>query len=420
MNDVLEDDLVDIWDYEPAQNIENEAVDALQQRFILLRQSFYDSYKPGEQVDETLLRNHIKKLDKAKNDALENLPESIEDLDDWLTTYLPLNTKRYRGDESMSLNTLLDDDFNIEDHSILNNLLLTSSSKREEHRGDEMISLNTHWEGDSNIEDEKTFEKVLVPRQQTLRTFVDYRPDPYRPVTETAQKMCQEIMDELKNDPENKHVVRWEDAGGGIKVIRSTLFKDKPERKGEELVLSKIEVWAKGKYPNNWEEVYSEALVKYAKIRTDHPEYHWNQIKLALNRHAVSEHRKTQAVKRVDLVPVGDEMEERVSYDSYPYEQQEWWDSLTDNNRKGFMELSDHLEKTGDDWSNIPESIKRKVRKVKARTPEQVDTKEAQTYFTDARIVEPTVAGMVDIKKKARFKAKINHPAQVKTKEMVS
>ncbi len=394
----------------------------------------FEENLPGEVRD--LLTAEMSDADTWINEALEHvssrvtgfalystgqLPRWFEDSNiEWLdyedvsTPSLIEVAEHVGGNDSLSLNTHLDAGFNIEEQSIFTTSQpLVSDEGREDIGGKYSISLNTHSEVDSNIESAKNFENVFVPGQQTLRTFVDYQTDPYRPVTETAQQMCRDIMDELKNDPRNKHVIRWEDAGGGIKVIRSNLFKDKPERKGDEIMLAKIEAWAKWKYPSNWEEVYSEAIVKYAKLKKDHPEYHQNQIMVALKRHAISENRKAKAAKRVELVLVGDEMEERTSCDSYPYEQQEWWDSLTDNNRKGFMELSDHLEKTDDDWSSIPESIKRKVRKVEARVPEHIDPKEAQTSLTGARNVIDTDAEDIAMERKSRFRIQANYMQEV-------
>lgn len=90
MNDVLEDDLIDVWEFKSTQNLELKAKNALQQRWVKLRQSFYDSYAPGEEIDVQLQRKHIERLDNQRRLALIDFPESLELIDDWLDIYLPL------------------------------------------------------------------------------------------------------------------------------------------------------------------------------------------------------------------------------------------------------------------------------------------------------------------------------------------
>ncbi|NIL90697.1 hypothetical protein RhoFasSB10_03027 [Rhodococcus fascians] len=90
MNDVLEDDLIDVWEFKSTQNIDSKAKNALQQRWVTLRQSFYDSYAPGEEIDVQLQRKHIERLDNQKRLALIDFPESLELMDEWLDIYLPL------------------------------------------------------------------------------------------------------------------------------------------------------------------------------------------------------------------------------------------------------------------------------------------------------------------------------------------
>ncbi|WP_338892286.1 hypothetical protein [Rhodococcus sovatensis] len=85
----------DDWDLPinvPSQpEFEKQAHQQLQERFILLRQSFYDSYGPGEEIDLKLQRNHMAKVDNQKRLALIDFPESIELIDDWLDIYLPVS-----------------------------------------------------------------------------------------------------------------------------------------------------------------------------------------------------------------------------------------------------------------------------------------------------------------------------------------
>ncbi|OZC71756.1 hypothetical protein CH306_23000 [Rhodococcus sp. 15-725-2-2b] len=90
MNDLLEDDLIDVWEFKTTQNVEIQAQNALQQRWVTLRQNFYDSYAPGEEVDLKLQRKHIERLENQKRLALIDFPESLELIDDWLDIYLPL------------------------------------------------------------------------------------------------------------------------------------------------------------------------------------------------------------------------------------------------------------------------------------------------------------------------------------------
>lgn len=88
ITDIREEDWGVDWDIDdPEQHRWRYAV---QDRYITLRSSFYDSYGYREEIDAKLLQNHIDKCNARRDAALSIICTSVDDIPSLLDIHLPL------------------------------------------------------------------------------------------------------------------------------------------------------------------------------------------------------------------------------------------------------------------------------------------------------------------------------------------
>ncbi|MCC4303982.1 MULTISPECIES: hypothetical protein [Rhodococcus] len=184
-----------------------------------------------------------------------------------------------------------------------------------------------------------------------------------------------EQLENEENDSMDRRVIqkkngnvttKWSTSGQLTTVKTGADWIMYPEDKSDlDVFMSEVRAWA-SKLPEDTEEVFSEAMVKYSELLLSHPGKEAKYYMQAIKNNQIDRGRK----RRVETVPMnysdeGEMQETKGSYDNYAYEVTDWFSELTRYGQEAIQESFQFIMDNPD--KPLPKRIKRRLNKIESR-----------------------------------------------------
>ncbi|MGQ5694421.1 hypothetical protein ACSVIA_14160 [Rhodococcus erythropolis] len=395
----------------------NRAMTELKKHIALLRKAYQFTYEGECDFDSKLHQNFLRRLGAAHAAALANLPNSEDEIDDWIKTSLSAvvlhlgyaNAAACRGsDYKNAANPYIRTAEKL-DHPVLH----SNSANGDQIGNDGSRGIETIKIHDKPARFQHTdCDKI---EQVTIDGFIDYNASP-RTITlfkslrksfpfesdqqiqarrTSVQQRCREILYESDPDPTDydywktgsKHHLKRKKPKvkyvrySQVTTVTSTVPRDEHSSTLDvhQVFMNEVRKWVYNRplEPGETHEmILSDAMEKYSKLLKTNPKetctgrggwkaYYMKAI--VNNRKDIWKHRNTQ--KRSHEQPKNqihlnddEKNTEPSTYDYYPSDTIDWFNSLSDRQRDGIRQAVEIIDSSTEKQPKIPESVKRMIR----------------------------------------------------------
>ncbi|MDI9916899.1 hypothetical protein [Rhodococcus sp. IEGM 1379] len=390
----------------------NRAITKLKDHVTWIRIAYRFTYEGEHDYDSRLHQDFLDRLEAANTAALKNLPNNDNEVDEWIASSLSsvvlhlgfANAAACRGsDYRHAANPYI----RFAEHPSMPTVHSTSDYRD-----------HTETDDTRGIESKQFHEKTAQfqhtdfnnTEQVTIDSFVDYNASP-RTITLfenlrksfplesdqqihtrrlSVQNRCREILYESNPDPADydfwvsgsKHHLKRKKPKmkytrySQVTKVTSSVCRDECRTNLDvhQVFMDEVRKWAYNRplEPGETHEmIFSDAMEKYSQmLKSEIDPKHRNSYymrSIVNNRKDIWKHRNTkkhsheQPRNQIHLDDV-DETTEPPTYDYYPSDTVDWFNSLSDRQREGIRQAVEIIDSSADERPKIPESIKRMIR----------------------------------------------------------